>query len=133
MVTCEWCGEQFERPSDRGPEPLYCSAAHRQAAFRHRRSRAVALAESVRTARYVPPRELPGIFQAVATLDREELFEGSDIVAQLQEALREQHPGVELGPTVTVSVDYSPDLMVLNRVRVNVEWLVLNLDDLPDP
>jgi len=34
--VCAWCGSSFHRPSRRGPAPLYCSAAHRQAAHRDR-------------------------------------------------------------------------------------------------
>lgn len=37
-LLCDWCGEQFTRPHMRGPEPKYCSAAHRQAAHRHRQA-----------------------------------------------------------------------------------------------
>lgn len=36
--VCEWCGETFERATNRGPSPKYCSAAHRQAAHRSRQS-----------------------------------------------------------------------------------------------
>lgn len=32
-LTCEWCGKRFTKPNSRGPNPKYCSNAHRQAAF----------------------------------------------------------------------------------------------------
>ena len=33
-LTCEWCGQKFDRRSNRGPTPKFCSNAHRQAAHR---------------------------------------------------------------------------------------------------
>jgi hypothetical protein len=36
ILTCEYCGDEFKRPNDRGPIPRYCSPAHRQAAHRVR-------------------------------------------------------------------------------------------------
>lgn len=33
-LVCEWCEEPFQRASDKGPVPRFCSAAHRQAAHR---------------------------------------------------------------------------------------------------
>ncbi len=35
-IRCVWCGAAFVRPHSRGPIPKFCSAAHRQAAFRRR-------------------------------------------------------------------------------------------------
>lgn len=32
-LTCEWCGKRFTKPNSRGPNPKFCSNAHRQAAF----------------------------------------------------------------------------------------------------
>jgi hypothetical protein len=32
-LQCEWCGNMFVRPSDRGPEPKYCKPSHRTRAF----------------------------------------------------------------------------------------------------
>ena len=34
--VCAWCGEAFTMPSARGPAPIYCRPAHRQAAYRDR-------------------------------------------------------------------------------------------------
>ncbi len=34
--TCAWCGAEFRTPSRRGPAPIYCSPAHRQAAYKER-------------------------------------------------------------------------------------------------
>lgn len=36
-AECQHCGDRFDRPSSRGPAPLYCSTAHRQAAYLARR------------------------------------------------------------------------------------------------
>lgn len=37
FLICDWCGEVFERPHQRGPTPRYCSASHRQRAYEQRR------------------------------------------------------------------------------------------------
>lgn len=37
MLTCEWCGREFERPTDKGRSPKYCSASHRGRASEERR------------------------------------------------------------------------------------------------
>lgn len=34
---CEWCHDPLVRRSNMGPPPRYCSAAHRQRAYEHRR------------------------------------------------------------------------------------------------
>lgn len=36
LLTCEWCGVDFERPGRRGPPPKYCSRGHRQRAYEKR-------------------------------------------------------------------------------------------------
>src|SRR5687767_7091266 len=41
---CQWCGVSFVRQSARGPEPAFCSPAHRQAAHRARRKSEQAIA-----------------------------------------------------------------------------------------
>ena len=41
-LTCEWCGTEFARSSSRGPEPRYCSHAHRQRAHEARQAFRVA-------------------------------------------------------------------------------------------
>jgi hypothetical protein len=35
-LVCAWCNQSFTTPSRRGPAPLYCSAVHRNAAYRAR-------------------------------------------------------------------------------------------------
>jgi hypothetical protein len=35
-IRCAYCGTSKTVPSARGPAPLYCSPAHRQAAYRER-------------------------------------------------------------------------------------------------
>lgn len=37
VLWCEWCGEPFERPGDRGPVPRFCKRSHRQRAYESRR------------------------------------------------------------------------------------------------
>jgi len=37
-LTCSWCGSTFERTTNRGPSPSYCSASHRQRAYEARRA-----------------------------------------------------------------------------------------------
>lgn len=39
QLTCEWCGEPFERAHRRGPVPKYCSKTHRQRAYEDRQRR----------------------------------------------------------------------------------------------
>jgi hypothetical protein len=36
MLTCEQCGQPFEKPHGKGPSPKFCRPACRQAAFRAR-------------------------------------------------------------------------------------------------
>ena len=36
-VVCAFCGAATSMPSQRGPAPMYCSPAHRQAAYRQRK------------------------------------------------------------------------------------------------
>jgi hypothetical protein len=36
-IRCAFCGAEAMLPSQRGPAPIYCSSAHRQAAYRQRR------------------------------------------------------------------------------------------------
>ena len=36
-IRCAFCGTEAIVPSRRGPAPIYCSPAHRQAAYRQRR------------------------------------------------------------------------------------------------
>ena len=45
-LECSWCGRAFERRSDRGPTPKYCSDSHRQQAYHARRSISWALSPS---------------------------------------------------------------------------------------
>lgn len=35
-IRCAYCGTETSVPSRRGPAPIYCSPAHRQAAYRER-------------------------------------------------------------------------------------------------
>lgn len=37
ILTCQWCGEKFQRPNHRGPPPKFCRPSHRQRAHEHRR------------------------------------------------------------------------------------------------
>lgn len=37
MMKCEWCSTEFERTSNQGRKPRYCSPAHRQEAYQARR------------------------------------------------------------------------------------------------
>lgn len=36
MTSCEWCGVDFQRKSEKGPAPRFCSAAHRQRSYEAR-------------------------------------------------------------------------------------------------
>ena len=36
-IRCAYCGQTTTLPCARGPAPIYCSPAHRQAAYRRRR------------------------------------------------------------------------------------------------
>jgi hypothetical protein len=58
-TACEWCGRKFTVPNDRGPIPLYCSAAHRQAAYASRQSEPHVLARKLRRLGWTvtPPEE----------------------------------------------------------------------------
>ena len=50
-LTCAYCGKRFERPSNMGPVPRYCSASHRQRAFEKQREQRridAAIARAVR-------------------------------------------------------------------------------------
>ncbi|MDP8973372.1 MAG: hypothetical protein M3N45_09410 [Actinomycetota bacterium] len=38
-LICEWCGDEFERPHQRGPRPKFCKESHRQQAYRARQLR----------------------------------------------------------------------------------------------
>jgi hypothetical protein len=35
-LVCEWCGDEFERPSPKGQTPKFCRPAHRQRAHEQR-------------------------------------------------------------------------------------------------
>lgn len=49
-LTCEWCGQKFARPHQRGPAPKFCSNAHRQRAHEARRFRRLERMEAMLSA-----------------------------------------------------------------------------------
>jgi len=36
MLVCQFCGQEFERPKERGPAPKFCKPSHRQRAYQLR-------------------------------------------------------------------------------------------------
>ena len=46
-LTCAWCGRAFIKPNARGPDPRYCSRAHRQRAHEGRQALRVAEGSAV--------------------------------------------------------------------------------------
>lgn len=37
LLTCDWCGKEFERPNAAGAPPRFCGRGHRQRAYEARR------------------------------------------------------------------------------------------------
>jgi len=66
-LKCEWCGDTFERPSEKGPKPKYCSNGHRQAAHRARQEsslfdEAILNIDTSMFENLIPDIELPTIY-----------------------------------------------------------------------
>jgi len=108
-VRCDYCDAESTVPSRRGPAPSYCSAAHRQAAYRQRRR------DEGRTA---PPRpgqltlrDEVGLLQAALAeiADVARWSTAREVLGARLSTLRQQSPGSS-APTPSASPNSSEQL-----------------------